>query len=154
MATTTATVSINSSDLIPGQPLSINASHTLTKSGLTEGLEIVDMGRGTLAVASTGNALAEALDLNAARDTYTGDTSNWVYICNKATDDLLVIKVGIHDTVIGELGSGEWLWMPWNQGDADAELNLTSDGITGATVPFEYAIFSERKQLPAKTPAG
>ena len=151
MATTTATVSINSSDLIPGQPLSINASHTLTKSGLTEGLEIVDIGRGTLAVASSANALAEALDLNPARDTYTGDTSNWVYICNKATDDQLMLKVGIHDTVIGILGHGEWLWMPWNQGDADAEINLTSDGITGASVPFEYAIFSERKQLPAKS---
>ena len=151
MATTTATVSINSSDLIPGQPLSINASHTLTKSGLTEGLEIIDMGRGTLAVASVGNALAEALDLNPARDTFTGDTSNWVYLCNKSTNDLHYLVVGIHDTVIGNLGSGEWLWMPWNQGDSVAELNLTSDGISGASVPFEYAIFSERKQLPAKT---
>ena len=110
MATTTATVSINSSDLIPGQPLSINASHTLTKSGLTEGLEIVDMGRGTLTVASGANALAEALDNNSARDTFTGDTSNWVYLCNKSTNDLHYLVVGIHDTVIGNLGSGEWLW--------------------------------------------
>ena len=61
MATTTATVSINSTDLIPGQPLSINASHTLTKSGLTEGLEIVDIGRGELTEASATDALAEAI---------------------------------------------------------------------------------------------
>jgi hypothetical protein len=151
MATTTATVSINSSDLIPGQPLSINASHTLTKSGRTEGLEIVDIGRGTLAEASSGNALAEALDLNAARDTYTGDTSNWVYICNKSTNDLHLITVGIHDKKIGHLGSGEWLWMPWNQGDADAEINIQAEGVTGSSITYEYAIFSERKQLPAKS---
>ena len=114
MATTTATVSINSSDLIPGQPLSINASHTLTKSGLTEGLEIIDMGRGVLTEASAGDALAEALG--------TADTSHWIYLCNKSTNDLHYIKVGIHDTLIGHLGSGEWLWMPWNMGDSDAEL--------------------------------
>ena len=151
MATTTATVSINSSDLIPGQPLSINASHTLTKSGLTEGLEIVDMGRGTLTVASNASALAEALDFNSARDAFTGDTSNWVYLCNKSTNDLHYLVVGIHDTVIGNLGSGEWLWMPWNQGDSVSELNIEAEGVTGSSITFEYAIFSERKQLPAKT---
>ena len=151
MATTTATVSINSSDLIPGQPLSINASHTLTKSGLTEGLEIVDMGRGTLTVASGANALAEALDNNSARDTFTGDTSNWVYLCNKSTNDLHYLVVGIHDTVIGNLGSGEWLWMPWNQGDSVAELNIEAEGVTGSSITFEYAIFQESKTLPAKT---
>ena len=109
------------------------------------------MGRGTLAQAGGASALAEALDLNPARDTYTGDTSNWVYICNKSTNDLHIITVGIHATRIGHLGSGEWLWMPWNQGDAAAEINIEAEGVTGSSIPFEYAIFSERKQLPAKT---
>ena len=143
MATTTATVSINSSDLIPGQPLSINASHTLTKSGLTEGLEIIDMGRGTLALTSGADALAEALG--------TADSSNWLYLCNKATNDEQVIKIGLHDKAIGNLGSGEWLWMPWNQGDAAAEINMIGAGITGSSIPYEYAIFQEAKTLPAKT---
>ena len=143
MATTTATVSINSTDLIPGQPLSINASHTLTKSGLTDGLEIIDMGRGTLAVSSDADALAEALG--------TSDTSNWVYLCNKSTNDLHYIKVGIHDTLIGHLGAGEWLWMPWNMGDAEAELNIEAEGVTGSSITYEYAIFQESKTLPAKT---
>ena len=143
MATTTATVSINSSDLIPGQPLSINASHTLTKSGLTEGLEIIDMGRGVLTEASAGDALAEALG--------TADTSNWIYLCNKSTNDLHYIKVGIKDTLVGHLGSGEWLWMPWNMGDSDAELNIEAEGVTGSSITYEYAIFQESKTLPAKT---
>ena len=143
MATTTATVSINSSDLIPGQPLSINASHTLTKSGLTEGLEIIDMGRGVLTEASAADALAEALG--------TADTSNWIYLCNKSTNDLHYIKVGIHDTLIGHLGSGEWLWMPWNMGDSVAEINIEAEGVTGSSITYEYAIFQESKTLPAKT---
>ena len=143
MATTTATVSISSSDLIPGQSLSINASHTLTKSGTTAGLEIIDVGKGILTEASAADALAEALG--------TADTSNWVYLCNKSTNDLHYIKVGIHDTLVGHLGSEEWLWMPWNQGDDAAEINIEAEGVTGSSITYEYAIFSERKQTPAKT---
>ena len=144
MATTTATVSINSSDLMPGQPLSINASHTLTKSGLTEGLEIIDVGRGVLTVASNADALAEALSP-------TADTVNWIYLCNKATNDLLYLEVGIHDRILGSLGAGEWLWMPWNQGDSVAEIKIHAEGITGGSIIYEYAIFQESKSLPAKT---
>ena len=39
MATTTATVSITSSDLTPGSALAISASSTLMKTGLTTGME-------------------------------------------------------------------------------------------------------------------
>ena len=49
MATTTATVSISSSDLMPGQNLSINASSTLMKAGLTTGLTQMESGVITLA---------------------------------------------------------------------------------------------------------
>ena len=44
MATTTATVSITSSDLTPGSDLSINASSTLMKAGLTTGLTQMESG--------------------------------------------------------------------------------------------------------------
>ena len=42
MATTTATVSISSSDLMPGSPLNISASSTLMKTGITTGMELMD----------------------------------------------------------------------------------------------------------------
>ena len=61
------------------------------------------------------------------------------------------IQVGIHDIRLGFLGSGEWMWMPWNQGDAEAEINIEAEGVTGSTIPYEYAIFQEAKTLPAKT---
>ena len=44
MATTTATVSISSNDLQPGNRLSINASSTLMKGGLTTGLTQMESG--------------------------------------------------------------------------------------------------------------
>jgi len=142
MATTTATVSISSSDLQPGNTLSLNASSTIMQTGLTTGLELLDMGVGHLKEDSARDALAEA--------TGTADTANWVYICNNATDDTFYIKVGIHETVIGNLGAGDWMWMPWNMGDSVAELNIEAEP-TGVTIPYEYAIFKSTNTLPAST---
>ena len=144
MATTTATVSISSSDLQPGNRLSINASSTIMKTGLTTGLELMDMGVGHLTEASARDALAEA--------TGTVDTTNWVYICNNATDDTFYMKIGIHETVIGNLGAGDWMWMPWNMGTADNEINIEAEP-TGVTIPYEYAIFKSTDTLPASTAA-
>ena len=141
MATTTATVSISSSDLLPGNTLSINASSTLMQTGLTTGLELMDMGKGKLTEASATDALHEALG--------TADTANWVYICNTSTDDNQYMVIGIHDTVMGNLGAGEWLWMPWNMGDSAAEINIEAE--PSGTIPYEWAIFKSTYTLPAKT---
>ena len=144
MATTTATVNITSSDLLPGMPLAINATSTLYKTGTTTGMELMDMGHGQLTEASnSGNpsALAEALG--------TADTANWVYICNDSTDVTQYLKVSIHDMLIGNLGSGEWMWMPWNMGDSDAEINIEAE--PSGTIDYSYAIFKSTYTLPAKT---
>ena len=141
MATTTATVSISSSDLQPGNALGISASTTLYQTGTTTGLELVDMGAGKLTQASAEDALHEALG--------TVDTSNYVYLANTSTDKDQYIILRIHDTVIGNLGSEEWLFMPWNMGDADAEINIEAE--TSGTIPYEYAIFKSTYTLPAST---
>ena len=144
MATTTATVNISSTDLQPGNTLGISASTTLYQTGTTTGLDLVDYGVGRLTQASnSGNpsALQEALG--------TADTSNYVYICNTSTDKDQYMVIGIHDTVIGNLGSEEWLFMPWNMGDADAEINIEAEA--SGSITYEYAIFKSTYTLPAKT---
>jgi len=141
MATTTATVGISSADLTPGMSLSISATTTLYQTGTTSGLELVDMGAGKLTQASGADALHEALG--------TADTTNWVYICNNSTNVEQYMKIGIHETIIGNLGSGEWLWMPWNMGDTAAEINIEAEA--GGSIPYEYAIFKSTFTLPAKT---
>ena len=141
MATTTATVSITSSDLIAGMPIALNATSTLMQTGLTTGLEIMDMGAGTLTEASATDALHEALG--------TVDTANYVYLCNKSTDDDQYIVFGLHDTVIGRLGAGDWMFIPWNMSDADAEINIEAE--PSGTIDYEYAIFKSTYTLPAKT---
>ena len=141
MATTTATLSITSPDLTPGMPLNISASATLTQTGTTTGLELMDIGSGKLTEDSAADALHEALG--------TADTANYVYICNTSTDVTHYIKVGIHDTLVGHLGSGEWLWMPWNMGDSDAEINIEAE--PSGTITYDYAIFKSTYTLPAAT---
>jgi hypothetical protein len=121
--------------------LGINATTTLYQTGTTTGLELVDIGAGKLTEASAADALHEALG--------TADTTNWVYICNNSTNVEQYIKVGIHETIIGNLGSGEWLWMPWNMGDSDAEINIEAEA--SGEIPYEYAIFKSTYTLPAKT---
>ena len=142
MATTTAKLNISSADLTPGMALNINPpAMTMYQTGTTTGLELLDMGAGKLTQATGADALAEALG--------TADTTNYVYICNKSTDIQQYIKIGIHDTLIGHLGSEEWLFIPWNMGDAVAEINIEAED--SGTIPYEYAIFKSTFTLPAKT---
>jgi len=137
MATTTATVSITSSDLTPGMPLSISASTILNQTGLTDGLEIMDMGYSELTVAHGDKSLELALG--------TADTSNYVYLCNNATDETYYIQVVLHDTVIGRLYAGDWMFTPWNMSDSHAEWGIEAEG---GTCPYSYAIFKSTFTLP------
>ena len=136
MATTTATVSISSTDLIPGSSLSINASSTLMKAGLTTGLTQMESGVITLAagVESKLGPLATEMASNAH------DIGSYIYICNKATDATYYIEYGIHETVIGRLYAGDWMFVPWNASDDDAAIELEAE--VGAQ-EIEYAFFNK-----------
>ena len=140
MATTTATVNITSSDLINGMPLSLSASSTLMQTGLTTGLELMEMGNHEIAT-GTEFSLAEALG--------TANDANWIYICNKATDDTYYMDWGINETMMGRLQAGDWMWIPWNMGDTDAEIEIQAE--PSGTIPYEYAIFKSTYTLPAAT---
>tara|TARA_R110000765_G_scaffold325122_1_gene416629 strand:- start:545 stop:964 length:420 start_codon:yes stop_codon:yes gene_type:complete len=136
MATTTATVSITSSDLIGGMPLSLNATSTLMKTGVTKGMTFMEMGNHVIAT-GTEFSLAEALG--------TADGANFLYICNTSTDDTFYMDWGINETMIGRLGAGDWMFVPWNQGDAAAEIEIEAQGGTNT---LEYAIFKSDWTLP------
>jgi len=139
MATTTATVSVSSGDLTPGSPLSINASSTLMQTGLTTGLELMDMGSGSLTTADSHKALQEA-----SQTAGDQDSANYMYLCNKATDDTFYIEVVLHDTVIGRLYAGDWMFTPWSQSDGDAEWSIEAEG---GTCTYEYAFFKSAYTL-------
>ncbi len=137
MATTTASVSISSSDLMPGSSLSINASSTLMKTGLTTGLELMEMGNHSIATGTEFNLSSALGEVNGA---------HYVYICNTTDNDEYYIEWGLHDTMIGNLNSGQWMFIPWNNAVAtDSEIELEAKI---GTATFEYAIFKSAWTLP------
>jgi len=110
MATTTAALTITSTDLV-GDALSLSTTTTLNKAGNTAGL---DQTTGMNVAYLTATA---AIDLFPALVegslAFTGKSS-WVYICNKSTDETEYALVTIGGINIGRLYGGDYLWMPWS----------------------------------------
>ena len=143
MATTTATLSIASPDLLPSSPLSISASSTLMKAGTSVGLHMVESGSGELTVAASNSGVV----VKEATTAGIG-TAAKIYLCNKATDPTYYIQVKLHDAILGRLYAGDWMFMPWVQGDTDAEISVEAEG---GTCPYEWAIFKEGETMVART---
>jgi len=144
MATTTATLSITSADLLPSSPLSINASTTLMKAGSgSDGLHMIESGSGELTVAASNGGVV----VKEATTAGIG-TAAKVYLCNKATDPTYYIQVKLHDTILGRLYAGDWMFMPWVQGDTDAEISVEAEV---GTCLYEWAIFKEGETMVART---
>ena len=140
MATTTATVSISSSDLQPGNNLSINASSTLMKGGLTTGL--TQMESGVISMPTGTEFRIGPLATDMVGDVH--DIASFLYICNKSTDTYW-IDWGITDLMMGRLYAGDWMFIPWSA-DADAsELEIEAN--TG-TNDIEWAFFNSTAVLP------
>ena len=143
MATTTATLSISSPDLLPSSPLSIGASSTLMKAGTSVGLHMIESGSGELTVAASNSGVV----VKEATTAGIG-TAAKVYLCNKATDPTYYIQIKLHDAILGRLYAGDWMFMPWVQGDTDAEISVEAEG---GTCPYEWAIFKEGETMVART---
>ena len=106
MATTTATISLSSSDLLTDN-LSLSSTMSLNKGGTTAtGLDQFRMERFKIAT-GTQFDLIEAT-------TAASEDANYVYIINKNTDPTHYVIVSIYDVVIGRLYAGDWMWMPWD----------------------------------------
>ena len=139
MATTTATVSISSSDLMDGSPLNINANSTLMKTGITTGMELMEMGNAEIAQNYEAQLFADG--------PATDNGAYFIYICNTTTtDDTYYIEYKIHETVIGRLYAGDWMFVPYNASDGDAEIEVKA--LTGIN-KIEYAMFKTAWTLPA-----
>ena len=141
MATTTATLSISSADL-QGSPLSINTSTTLTQAGTTTGLTLMEMGRGKISETDASKSLQ-------VLPTALGDNgASKLYLCNNATDATYYLDVDIHDTNLGRLYAGDWMFIPWSMTDTDAQIVIEAEP-AGATINYEWATFKEAETLVA-----
>jgi hypothetical protein len=121
MATTTAQITITSSD-IADNAVSISNTATLTTAGTATGLtETTGLARKTIASAS----LTDLITLNSFQD-ITALKSAKVYIKNTGTATDKYALIGIGDsgatpTTIGRLYGGDWMFLPWLALPTDAD---------------------------------
>ena len=139
MATTTATITLNSKDLL-SDTLSLSSTQTLYDAGTTTGLTQYDMGKVDI---PGDNNIYILLDSTAAAI----DKGNRVYIANKNTDETHYVIVSVNGTTIGRLCSGDWMFMPWSQTDTSADVEIYCPAALSTTCDVEYAVFHEGKTL-------
>jgi len=137
MATTTATLTLSSSDLL-SNALSLSATQTLYKAGTTTGLDQIQYERVEI---PTGDVydLVDATALGANK-------ANKVYIANKHTDETKYVEIIVKDLVIGRLYAGDWMFIPLEAAAATQDVGI--EAISAAQV-VEFALIHEGKTQPA-----
>ena len=137
MATTTATISLSSSDIMDNA-LSIASTATLTTAGTTTGITE------TTGLARKKIASATEVDLiTAGNYDVTANKTAKVYIKNTgtATDKYALIGIGQATGTpiyLGRLYGGDWMLFPYDGG-----TNITVASNTADTPVLEYMVFAD-----------
>jgi hypothetical protein len=146
MATTTASISLTSSDLLSDN-MSLSASMNLYQDGTTAtGLDEVNYHRVNIPTGTQFDLIAESTALS--------EDASYVYIINKNTDVTDYVLIDINSEEIGRLYAGDWLFMPWDC-DLTAAANDSSIEIeaVGNEATIEYALFHNGETLPTSSDA-
>ena len=139
MATTTATITLSSADLLSDN-LSLSATQTLHKAGTTTGLDGIQYERLEVPTGDVYDLIdATALGANKA---------NKIYIINKHTDETKYVEIIIKDLVIGRLYAGDWMFIPLEAAAATQDIGI--EAISAAQV-VEFALIHEGKTLVASS---
>jgi len=135
MATTTATITLSSADLLSDN-LSLSATQTLHKAGTTTGLDGIQYER--LEV-PTGDVY-DIVDATTAG----ANKANKVYIANKHTDETKYIDVYVAALNIGRLYAGDWMFIPLEAAAATQDVSV--DAVSTNQV-IEWCFIHEGKTL-------
>jgi hypothetical protein len=135
MATTTATLTLSSTDLL-SDALSVSATQTLYKAGTTTGLDGLQYERLEVA-AGTEVDIIDATTAGANK-------ANKVYVANKHTDETKYIEVYIATYKIGRLYAGDWMFIPLEAAAASQDISIKA--ITTTQI-VEFALIHEGKTL-------
>ena len=139
MATTTATITIASTDLLTDE-LSLASTSTLTKAGTSTGLESVS-GLSRRATLFGSSGVIDSVVLYRGDD-YTTSGANKIYMKNTSVTAAEYFSVyltgggvlGDSDgtTELGRLYAGDWCFFPWNAGGGTKETFITTIANTWA----------------------
>ena len=142
MATTTATLTLSSADLLSDN-LSLSSTMNLYQGGTTAtGLEQFRMERMVL---PTGTQF----DLIEATTAATED-ANYMYICLKNTDVTDYVKISINSEEIGRLYAGDWMFFPWDSDLVALDANDSAVEAQAFThdATLEYCLFHNGETRP------
>jgi hypothetical protein len=149
MATTTATITIASSD-ISDNSISVSNTATLLKAGISTGLDQTSgLRRRTLA----SQASVALIDLDHYQaQTLTENKAAKVYIKNTGTSTVNSVRVDIVSTggvstEIGNLYGGDWMFFPysavWTSAAHAGNQDIMVEPSTADSVTLEYIIIYE-----------
>lgn len=141
MATTTATITLNSTD-IADNAINISSTATLYTAGTDTGItETTGLARKKFANAAEFMLLDSGLANGIAEDV-TADKSAKVYMknMNLRGDGTKYFAVLINSIEIGRLYGGDWMFIPWS-GGTGKDIDIDASDATETTI--EYAIFYE-----------
>ena len=141
MATTTATITIASSD-IADNAISVSNTSTLYTAGTNTGItETTGLGRKKFASSSNIVLLDGGLTSGIAADV-TADKSAKVYLknMNDRGDGTKYVNILLAAVEIGRLYGGDWMFIPWCAASGK-DIEFTASDTTETTL--EYAVFYE-----------
>jgi hypothetical protein len=135
MATTTATITLNSTDLLSDE-LALSTTATLTSAGTSTGL-------------TTAEGLSRKKTTSASQYTlfsassFTDDKAHKVYLKNTETTAGLYFLVSIHDVEIGRLYAGDWALIPWSADTTGDNADFKITPSSSASHTLEYMLFTD-----------
>ena len=141
MATTTATISLSSADIMDSA-ISISNTSTLYTAGTNTGItETTGLGRKKFADNSNIVLLDGGLTSGIAADV-TADKSAKVYLknMNDRGDGTKYVNILLAAVEIGRLYGGDWMFIPWS-GGSGKDIEFTASDATETTL--EYTCFYE-----------
>tara|TARA_R100000458_G_scaffold29736_1_gene27348 strand:+ start:4505 stop:4915 length:411 start_codon:yes stop_codon:yes gene_type:complete len=134
MATTTAQITLSSSDLLTDS-LSLTTTATLYDAGTTTG---VTQTSGLSRKTTTATDPVTLFSLTPAT-AYGANGAHKVYVKNCSSTRSEYITVTINGEEIGRLYAGDWMFIPWGAHDDNNDLIVTPSVATSMT--FEYMLF-------------
>ena len=131
MATTTATITLQSADLT-GDALALSRTASLTKAGFTNGLDQTT-GVGSMPTqCSSEKVLFEEADYN-PEGANSAKRAHKIYLSNTSTTASEYFTVSLGSQTIGHLYAGDWMFFPW---DGEADVKFTPSVSTSMTLEF------------------
>ena len=133
MATTTATITLSSNDLL-SDVLSLSTTATLTTAGTSTGITGAQgLSRKTVAGSHAQYTLFDG-------SAYTADKAHKLYLKNASTTAAQYFLVTVNAEDVGRLYAGDWALIPWSAHDNDNDIKIDP---SANDMTLEYMLFTD-----------